>query len=347
MPRLTTTEGSALHYQSMGQGEAVVMIHGLGANLAFWYMGIARPLARQHQVVTYDLKGHGRSSMSVAGYSLSHMAADLKALLDHLNIERAHLVGHSYGARVALFFSLLHPQRVATLTVADTQIESLQPRLKLRDWPHWEQWKQSLRAQGHVTLPADDEVISFELLHHFNQLSENFTRGGLTGMSHRPSLRHRDMGVRGSAQWRRLMNTTAAREEFADESLLIPGEIKLLEAPTLAVYGEYSHCLGSCRRLKELLPTCEVRIVPGAGHFHPAIKPRLFVRMLMKFLERHRQGETEMPRVRWQGKERRRFAGAVRFPLVDNRGTYVTFERRSRQSHDMDWIDHVDGHRVN
>jgi pimeloyl-ACP methyl ester carboxylesterase len=340
MPKLITGENT-LNFLSMGQGEPVIMIHGLGANLAFWYMGIARPLTHQYQVVSYDLRGHGGSSMSPAGYTLVHMAADLKALLDHLNLERAHLVGHSYGARVALFFSLLHPDRVRTLTLADTQIESLQPRLTLREWPYWEQWKQTLRSQGYASLPADDEIISFELLQHFNQLSANFTQGGLQGAAHRPSLRHRDMGIRGAARWRRLMNTTSARTEFADESRLVPEEIKRLKASTLAVYGEYSHCLASCHRLKELLPECEVRIQPGAGHFHPAIKPRLFVRSLLMFLNRHRRDRVE--EFHWCGRERRRFNGVVHFPLVDNFGANVLFDRR-RRSGDTDWMSYAHGH---
>ena len=65
--------------------------------------------------------------------------------------------------------------------------------------------------------------------------------------------------------------------------------IAQIAMPTLAMFGEFSHCLPTCRRLNQLIPDCEVAIVPGAGHFHPAVKPRRFVRQLTGFLARHRR----------------------------------------------------------
>jgi len=111
-----------IHYESAGQGEAVVLIHGLGANLAFWFMTIGRHLAQQYRVITYDLRGHGASSITPRGYMLPNMVEDLVQLLDHLGVQRAHIVGHSFGARVALAFTILQPQRVMSLTIADTQL---------------------------------------------------------------------------------------------------------------------------------------------------------------------------------------------------------------------------------
>src|SRR5262245_8041617 len=85
--------------------EPVVLIHGLASSLAFWYFRIAPDLARQHRVVMLDLRGHGRSSMPATGYAGAAMAADLHALLDHLAVERAHVIGHSFGGNVALQFA--------------------------------------------------------------------------------------------------------------------------------------------------------------------------------------------------------------------------------------------------
>jgi len=276
----------ALHYQTVGEGDSVVLIHGLGANLAFWYMNIARLLARRYRVIAYDLRGHGRSSMPPSGYTLPTMAEDLLQLLDHLQIYQAHLVGHSFGARVALYFSIACGSRVSSLTVVDTQVQSLQPQVRLRDWAYWPIWKSQLRQQGLQTLPADSELINFRLLAHFNQLSSEFTHGVLSTERPRlrPSLRHRDMGIKGAAQWEKLMTTTTAREELDDDHPLTADTLPRISVPTLAAYGEYSHCLPSCRGLQQLLPYCQTVIVPGVGHFFPAIKPRLFSRLLLRWL---------------------------------------------------------------
>jgi pimeloyl-ACP methyl ester carboxylesterase len=288
-----------LHYQVAGDGEAVVLIHGLGANLAFWFMTIGRHLAQRYHVITYDLRGHGASSITPRGYSLPVMVEDLDVLLDHLGVSQAHVVGHSFGARVALAYTITRPERVQTLTVADTQLRCLQPPMRLRDWPHWPRWKAELEAQGHAGLPSDDEIITFELLASFNELAPDFAHGGLgAGRARRratPSLRRRDMGKRGSRRWQRLLQTTAAREEFSDETPLTTEAIAQIRAPTLAVFGELSHCLPSLRRLQQLIPTCEVEIVPAAGHFHPAVKPVRFTHILETFLARNGRDPRDRP----------------------------------------------------
>jgi pimeloyl-ACP methyl ester carboxylesterase len=287
-----------LHYESAGQGEAVVLIHGLGANLAFWFMTIGRHLAQRYRVITYDLRGHGGSSVTPRGYMLPDMVEDLRLLLDHLGVERAHIVGHSFGARVALAFAIMQPGRVLSLTIADTQLRCLQPPMQLREWPHWPRWKAELEALGHSGLPGDHEVITFELLASFNQLTPNFAHGALApGRRARarstPSLRRRDMGKRGSARWQRLLATTTAREEFSDESPLSNEAIATIRSPTLAVFGELSHCLPSLQQLQRLISDCQVEIVRGAGHFHPAVKPRRFTLLLENFLARQIPGPRE------------------------------------------------------
>jgi len=292
MPKLVHQD-LVLHYQSAGDGDAVVLIHGLGANLAFWFMSVGRTLARRYRIITYDLRGHGASAMPRRGYQLPDMVEDLLQLLDHVGVQRAHIVGHSFGARVGLAFTVTHLERVATLTVADTQLRCLQPPMSLHEWPHWPKWRAELEAQGHKGLPDDREVITFELLAHFNQIAPGLANTGVKRTRVAPSLRRRDMGRRGAARWTRLMSNTSAREEFADERPLTVETIRAIRAPTLAVFGELSHCMPSCERLRQLLPGCQVAIVPEAGHFHPAVKPLRFARILDSFLIQHVSGALE------------------------------------------------------
>jgi pimeloyl-ACP methyl ester carboxylesterase len=275
-----------LHFQCAGEGESLILVHGLGANLAFWYPFVFSALARKYRVIIYDLRGHGHSSMPASGYTLEQMVADLRALVDHLGVSRPHVIGHSFGARVALAYAIAHPSQVGTLTVADTLLEALQPRMRLRDWPYWGVWKQQLRRQGLIALPKDHEYIDFRLLVRFNQYSGQVVQGEITQRVRRPRIKRRDMGRRGGARWERLMAQTSARRELEVDSIT-PQDLACIAVPTLLLYGEYSHCLATGRRLRELILHSELYIVPEAGHFHPAVKPRTFVRRLRQFLRAH------------------------------------------------------------
>ncbi|MGQ0611861.1 MAG: alpha/beta fold hydrolase [Paracoccaceae bacterium] len=142
----------------------VALIHGLGANLAFWYLGALRHMGSDRTVLLHDLRGHGASSMPDRGYGLGQMVEDFRGLLDHLGIARADVVGHSHGARVALLFALSYPERVASLTLADTQLRALQAPMTLGEWPHWPAWKSDLGQRGVTRFPPDEAVIDFKLL---------------------------------------------------------------------------------------------------------------------------------------------------------------------------------------
>lgn len=332
MPRLQIKDDVSINYQCMGQGEDLVLIHGLGANLAFWYMGIARLLARHYHVITYDLRGHGKSSMPASGYTLPDMADDLQALLDHLGVKTAHVVGHSFGARVALYYTTAHPERVSSLTAADTQVSCLQNQVRLGDWPHWKIWKQQLEDQGFDSLPPDDEYINFEMLAHFNKFSDEFANGGLNRRRRKmnPSLKRRDMGNRGAARWERLIRTTSAHEDFQDDHQITIEAIRKIQVPTIALFGEYSHCMASCQQLNYHIPTCKVKILREVGHFLPAIKPRLFMRTLRQFIS---QSGDELA-IRRKIKNRRivqlnkRSDHDAQYPLTDQNGDLVLFDRR-------------------
>ena len=283
-----------LNYQVLGAGQDVVLIHGLGANLAFWYWIARRLSAAERRVVLYDLRGHGHSSMTPTGYTLAAMCEDLRRLLDHLGIERAHLVGHSFGARLALAFAGVHAGRTRTLTVADAQVSALQGAVRLREWRYWKRWKRRLQRAGLGQLPDDDAVIDFNLL---TQVGEHGTLPAPAGRRrgrNRLSMMTRDMGLKGGRRWQELLETTKAKSELEDQSPLTKEFFGSVAAPTLLLYGRYSHCLETSEALLRLIPDCERILIPGAGHFHPAVKPKVFTRLVTRFLDRHeRAGQPE------------------------------------------------------
>src|SRR5579872_3908541 len=105
MAKAILKSGLRLHYQTVGSGPDLVMVHGLTGNLAVWHLNIVPQLADHFRVLTYDLRGHGYSDVPPTGYSPDDMACDLLGLLDALEIERPTIAGHSYGADIALYFA--------------------------------------------------------------------------------------------------------------------------------------------------------------------------------------------------------------------------------------------------
>ncbi len=99
-----------------GTGAPLVLIHGFGADLNNWMFN-QTALAEDHIVYAVDLPGHGGSTKEVGSGDVAAMTAALADFLDAVAIERAHLVGHSLGAAVALDLALTRPERVASLTL--------------------------------------------------------------------------------------------------------------------------------------------------------------------------------------------------------------------------------------
>lgn len=115
---LLPVPGGELYYETHGEGPAVVLAHGVGGNHAIWYRQIA-VLARSYQVIVFDHRGFGLSQDS-DGSGRAAFPGDLLALLDHLQIGKAALVGQSMGGGTCIAFAGLHPERVAALLIASS-----------------------------------------------------------------------------------------------------------------------------------------------------------------------------------------------------------------------------------
>lgn len=281
MPKVFV-QGTNLHYYRRPGRPVLVMVHGLATSLAFWYLRVLPALRRDLGVLLLDLRGHGQSDMPSSGYTTADMAEDLHVVLQHLDIEQAHVVGHSYGGAVALHYAVLHHERVLSLTLADARIRCLQPSQRLTDWPQTAQWQKKLVDLGVPV--ADDPEMGYRFL---EALAESKPRSiapdGRMGGAFSPFglSRGRD---RTAKRWLQLLRTTSARSDFKQVAGLTRERIGDVQQPTLAIFGEYSHCLPSCRGLQEILPNCRVLTVPGAGHFHPAVRPLFFARALHDFI---------------------------------------------------------------
>jgi 3-oxoadipate enol-lactonase len=117
MPR-ARVNGADLYYEEHGTGPALVFVHGGGGNHLSWWQQIP-VFAQQHRCIAYDQRGFGASTPAGAG-DPDVLAADLIALLDHLQVERAVLVAQSLGGWAAWGVAARQPWRVRALLMADT-----------------------------------------------------------------------------------------------------------------------------------------------------------------------------------------------------------------------------------
>jgi pimeloyl-ACP methyl ester carboxylesterase len=117
-PLSVRSDGVTLSGEQVGHGPPIVLLHGLSATRRYVVMG-SRTLERSgHRVITYDARGHGRSSPALGrAYGYEHLTADLLRVLDEVGVSRALLAGGSMGAHTAVRFTLEHPERVAGLAV--------------------------------------------------------------------------------------------------------------------------------------------------------------------------------------------------------------------------------------
>jgi len=121
MSRYAELTGSRIHYEDVGRGDAVLLLHGMGLDLRMWDAQVP-VLSERYRVVRLDLHGYGKSSPIAGPYSHGALLAEF---LEQLEIERAHLVGLSYGGQLAAEFVQVHPQRVRSLVLASTDISGL------------------------------------------------------------------------------------------------------------------------------------------------------------------------------------------------------------------------------
>lgn len=118
MPKIRSKDIS-IYYETRGSGEPLLLISGLGADNSSW-LGVVRELSEHFMTIVIDNRGSGRSDVPDNKYTISDMAEDVVNLLDHLKIEKAHVIGHSMGGYIAQEYAITYPARVNKLILEST-----------------------------------------------------------------------------------------------------------------------------------------------------------------------------------------------------------------------------------
>jgi esterase len=249
-----------LHYQIQGQGEPLLILHGLFGSLDNWGSQ-AKALAQQFQVISVDLRNHGRSPHSDE-MSYAAMAQDLIELLDSLNSARARILGHSMGGKVAMQLALNVPERIERLIVVD--IAPVQ-------YPHHhDDVFKGLFAVELNTLKsrADAEKQLAPLV------EDPMVRAFLLRNLYRTDA--------GGFAWR--INLEGLHRSYAGIAAAPQGTP--FEGPTLFIKGGNSDYIRPHHRdaLLALFPNAGYKVIDGAGHWPQAEKPALTTRLIENFL---------------------------------------------------------------
>ncbi len=260
--------GIQLHYRQFGEGPPVVMVHGITGNLAIWHMEIVPGLMSDYRVTTYDLRGHGYSDCPPTGYTTADHALDLKHLLDTLGIQRAHVMGHSFGADIALHFTILFPERVDRLVLVEPPIPALGPLRQREDWVGWKYWRDKL-ALGGVTVPPEKWYDPEYLVRASVDMPMLF---GL-----------RKGRARRTAPLVRLMETTTAANDYCELAGMTLDRIAEVHHETLLLYGEDSVFLGTYEYLRDHLVNSTCVLIPDSEHFGPIERPATLLQQVRKF----------------------------------------------------------------
>lgn len=249
-----------LHTDISGQGDPLVLIHGLFGSYENLGM-IARQLADSFQIINVDLRNHGKSAHS-ASMNYPEMAQDVLETLDSLNISNAFFLGHSMGGKVAMQIALAAPSRVRKLILADISPVVTAPR------------HQTI-LQALIDLPIATLSDRRE--------ADPILAKTVVEPAVRQFLLKNLMKVDGVLQWR--FNLSALLANYANILAAPTGDGPYL-GPVLFVKGGDSDYIQAAHQpiIQAMFPQAKAKIIQGTGHWLHAEKPAAFAKIVRDFL---------------------------------------------------------------
>ena len=254
-------DGVRLYHEVHGEGTPLVLLEGMGGDVPGWRRNIPG-LARSFRVVAYDFRGNGRSDPPGGPVTMRTFVEDTVALLDHLEIARAHLYGQSFGGMVAQELALAHPDRVLGLVLACTNAGG-RHAITVRDTVP--------KDRPHLALYSERFAAE-----HPDHVAEDLRVGARNRQS--PGARRR--------QWE-AMRGFDAYDRLPD-----------LRAPTLVLHGTEDRTVApeNARVLAERIPGARLQLLHGAGHLYHSERAAESDRLVTGFLLQVERAATPTPR---------------------------------------------------
>lgn len=262
-------DGVRLFCEETGSGSPVLFIHEFAGDHRSWEPQV-RALARRYRCITYNARGYPPSDVpdEPAQYSQERAVADALAVLDHLGIQRAHVVGLSMGGFCTLHLGLRHPERALSLTVAGCGYGA-QPELRNR-------WQAETEASAH-SFERDGAAAT----------GERYMVGPA-----RVQFQAKDpRGWEESKRWLAEHSPVGSALTLRGVQMRRPSlyhlteELRHLDVPVLLVTGDEDEgCLEPNLMLKRTIPTAALAVLPRTGHACNLEEPDLFNRLVLDFI---------------------------------------------------------------
>jgi len=292
MPKLKTDDGVQLHYEESGGGAPLVFVHEFAGDARSWEPQL-RHFARFYRCIAYNARGYPPSDVpeDVERYSQARACDDIRAVLDALKLERAHVVGLSMGANATLHFGLTYPQRALSLTFAGGGYGS-HPATHRKFQDESRANAETIRGKG--------------LAHFVDTYGRGATRVQMQVKDPRAFdeyLRQfREHSAAGSANT--LLGVQSRRPSFYDKT----AELARLQVPLLILTGDEDEpSLEASLMIKRCAPAAALAVLPKSGHGINIEEPALFNRLLGDFLHQVDTG-------RWGARDQRAAAPSIYGP---------------------------------
>ena len=267
MPYVRTDDRVKLYYEEHGEGTPLVLAYGIGGNADLWNTN-REALAAHHRLVLWEPRGHARSDSpeDPAKYSFARWTLDLKTVLDHLRITRAHVGGLSLGAGIATRFTLRHPRRVRSLLVTNSSSAAGLPL-----------------SVDHIVMRAQSIKVTLE--QGMDAMAE-------FAMATNPNVRARlaiDPNAKAEfyAYYRRLTPigyANALRALLAMDH--ITDQLSLIRAPALLIGGDLDPSLEPMKVMHKKVRGSTLVVLSPASHFANRDQPDAWNRAALEFLSR-------------------------------------------------------------
>jgi len=269
----TDIHGHEVAYRQAGEGPVLLLLHGIAGSSDTW-IPVMELLQRDYTVLAPDFLGHGRSAKPLGDYSLGNHAAGMRDFLDVLGIERATVIGQSFGGGVAMQLAYQFPERCERLVLVDAGGLGREVSWMLRL----------------LTLPAAEYALPAIFSAPVRDLGES-----VLGFLNSRGIRH----ARASEIWRSYASLTEStnRQAFVRtmRAVIDPGgqSVSALDRlylaanmPTLIVWGERDKIIPLLHAYKahEAIPNSRLEVMEGAGHYPHVEEPFRFVEILVEFL---------------------------------------------------------------